>query len=31
MLIDDNTQILKDAFDYKIMKVNKIDCISRDY
>ena len=31
MLIDDNTQISKDALDYKMMCVNKIDCISKDH
>ena len=31
MLIDDNAQISKDAFNYKIMCVNKIDCISRNH
>ena len=31
MLINDNTQISKNAFNYKIMCVNKIDYISRDY
>ena len=31
MLIDYNTQILKDTLNYKVMNVNKIDCISKDY
>ena len=30
MLIDDNSQISKDAFDYKVINVNKVDCISED-
>ena len=31
MLINRDTQIFKDAFNYKIIYVNKIDCISKDY
>ena len=31
MLIDDNAQILKNAFDYKVMSINRIDCILKDY
>ena len=31
MLIDDNSQISKNALDYKVMNVNKIDCISKDH
>ena len=31
MLINDDTQISKNTLDYKIMNVNKIDCISRDH
>ena len=31
MLIDRNTQIFKDAFNYKIIYVNKIDYILKDY
>ena len=31
MLIYDNSQISKNALDYKMINVNKIDYISKDY
>ena len=31
MLIDYNTQISKDTFNYKMMNVNKINCISKNH
>ena len=31
MLIDRDAQISKNTFNYKIINVNKIDCISKDY
>ena len=31
MLIDDDAQISKDALDHKIINVDKIDYIIRDY
>ena len=31
MLINNNAQISKDTLDYKVMDINKIDYIMRDY
>ena len=31
MLIDDNAQISKNTFNHKVMSINKIDYISKDY
>ena len=31
MLIDDNAQIFKNALDYEIINVDKINCISKDH
>ena len=31
MLINRDAQIFKDALNHKIISVNKIDCISKDY
>ena len=31
MLINDNAQISKDALNYKVICINKIDCISKNY
>ena len=31
MLIDCDTQISKNTFNYKVINVNKINCISRDH
>ena len=31
MSINCDTQISKDAFNYKVINVNKIDCISKDH